>query len=401
MPAVFALFAHGKQTWNVSKLALCTSLVVLVFAPGASGQPQTQLPGVLLSKGFVGLYRLAPSGAIQRLVGTDIRPLAVAADGTAAGVRASDRGQNGPLFIARGTTRTELPHSSDGVHCVAFSGDGSLAAYISGKAVLTEPSPGLVYFQIDGTLWLADVAHPEQARAIDSRTFAVSECPLPSPTGQRFAYLIRTTPGVWELRLYRNGGVATVADEQTPIPSNHDRSFAWAPNGTLAFIRVDELWVGHRRIATGLVGKLAPNPKARHGEALDFSSDGRLIAVCFGDRTAIFRLNGGLVRVVHGHLIDWSGSEGVLTIGDTRQAVVAFYRYPLRGAVRLLAYHFKLPAVSDPAGAWFAYPLAQTGRFVFRRASGSLLRVVRLHSVAAPLAAVARSGRLSVPAGSY
>lgn len=356
---------------------------------------------MLLSKGFVGLYRLAPSGAIKRLVGADIRPLAVAADGTAAGVRASDLGQNGPLFIARGTARTELPHSSDGVRCVAFSGDGSLVAYVSGKPVLTEPSPGLRYFRIDGTLWLADVAHPEEARAIDSGTFAVSECPLPAPTGQRFAYFIQTSSRDWELRLYRDGGVRTIADDPAPVPSNHDRSFAWAPNGTLAFLRVDELWVGHRRIATGLVGRLATTPKTGHAEALDFSSDGHLIAVCLGQKTGIFRLNGGLVRVVHGHLIDWSGSQGVLTIGANKQFVIAFYRYPLRGPGRVLAYHFKLPAVSDPAGAWFAYPLAQTGGFVFRRADGSLLRIVRLHSVGAPLAAVARSGRLSMPAGSY
>jgi hypothetical protein len=159
----------------------------LALAPGAGGQPETPVPGLLLSKAFVGVYRLGPSGPIQRLVGTDIRPLAVAADGTAAAVQASDRGQNGPLFIAHGRTRIELPHSSDGVRCAALSGDGSLVAYVSGKAVLTEPSPGLVYFRVDGTLWLADVAHPEQARAIDSGTFAVSECPLPAPTGQRFA----------------------------------------------------------------------------------------------------------------------------------------------------------------------------------------------------------------------
>jgi hypothetical protein len=213
--------------------------------------------------------------------------------------------------------------------------------------------------------------------------------------------VIQTSPGVWELRLYRNGGVATVADEQTPVPSNHDRSFAWSPNGTLGFVRGDDLWVGHRRIASGLARKLAPNPNARRGEALDFSSDGRLIAVCFGNKTAIFRVSGRLVRVVHGHLIDWSASQAVLTIGATRQAAIAFYRSPLRGPRRVLAYHFKLPAVSDPAGAWFAYPLAQGGRFVFRRGNGSLLRVVRLNSIGVPLAAIDRSGRLSVPAGSY
>jgi hypothetical protein len=120
-----------------------------------------------------------------------------------------------------------------------------------------------------------------------------------------------------------------------------------------------------------------------------------------GTKTGIFRLNGHLVRDVAGHLIDWSGSEGVLTIGETKQAVIAFYRFPLRGPGRVLAYHFKLTAVCDPAGAWFGYPVAQSGRFVFRRADGSMLRTVRLRSIGVPLAAIDRSGRLTLPAGSY
>jgi hypothetical protein len=386
----------------VRKLALCASLAVLALAPGASGQRQATPAGVLLSKGFLGLYQLGANGPVQRLVGADIRPVAVAADGTAAGVRATDRDQRGPLFLARGARRTAVPNSSEGVRCVAFSADGSLVAYVSGTPVLTQPAPRLAYFRIEGTLWLAEVAHPEQARAVDAGAFAVSECPLPSPTGQRFAYMIQTRPGVWELRIYRDGAVRTVADEQTPVPSNHDRSFAWAPNGTLAFIRGDDLFVGHRRSVHGLLRKLAPRPaRSRYSHSLDFSSNGRLIAVSFGTRTGIFRLNGGLVRIVYGHLIDWSGSEGVLTIGHDKRFVITFYRFPLHGPPRVLAHHFKLPAVSDPAGAWFAYPLAQSGRFVFRRADGSLLRIVRLHSVGAPLAAVDRSGHLSVPAGSY
>ena len=142
--------------------------------------------------------------------------------------------------------------------------------------MLTQPTPDLAYFRIDGTLWLADVAHPDEARAIDSGTFATSECPLPAPTGRRFAYVIRTAPDVWELRLW-NGAAATIADEQTPVPSNHDRSFAWAPNGKLGFLRGDELWAGGRRIATNLKAKLAPPPKNRYGKEIDFSSDGRLL----------------------------------------------------------------------------------------------------------------------------
>jgi hypothetical protein len=385
----------------VRRLALWAALGLSVLAPGAGGSPQATSPGVLLSKRFLGVYRLGPAGGIRQLIGQDIRPLAVTADGTAAGVQASDRDQNGPLFLARGATRVALPHSSGGVACVVFSADGSLVAYVSGKPVLTEPSPDLFYFRIDGTLWLADVADPQHARAVDSGTFTVSECPLAAPTGQRFAYFLQTASGDWELRLYRNGGVATIADDPEPVPSNHDRSFAWSPNGTLAFIRGDDLWASHRRIATRLVAKLAPNPKTRHGHSIDFSSNGRLLAVSLGNKTAIFRLSGRLVRVVHGHLIEWGDSQGVLTIGDTRQSVVAFYRFPLRGPGGVLAYHFKLTAVCDPAGAWFAYPLAQSGRFVFRRANGSLLRTVRLRAIGVPLAATDRSGRLSLPAGSY
>jgi hypothetical protein len=385
----------------VSKLALSASLAVLALAPGASGQLQTASPGVLLSKRWLGVYRLGPTGGIRQLVGTDIRPLAVNALGTAVGVRAADKAQNGPLFLARGATRTELPHSSGGVSCVALSADGSLITYVSGKPMLTEPTTGVFYFRIDGTLWLADVAHPQEARVIDAGTFATSECPLPAPTGQRFAYFVQTSSGDWQLHLYRDGGVATIADDPAPVPSNHDRSFAWAPNGTLGFIRGDDLWAGQRRIATNLTATLAPRSNIRYGKEIDFSSDGRLIAVSFGNKTGIFRLSGQLVRIVPGLLIDWSGSQGVLTIGVTRQTIIVFRRFPLHGPGRILARFFKLPAVSAPTGAWFAYPVAQSGRFVFRRPDGSLLRNVYLGFIGVPLAATDRSGRLSVPAGSY
>ena len=68
-----------------------------------------------------------------------------------------------------------------------------------------------------------------------------------------------------------------------------------------------------------------------------------------------------------------------------------------------MARFFKLPLVSDPAGRWFAYPVAQAGQFVFRRADGSVIRtrLLWIRSIGVPLAAVDRSGRLSVPAGSY
>jgi hypothetical protein len=224
---------------------------------------------------------------------------------------------------------------------------------------------------------------------------------LPAPTGQRFAYFVQTSSGDWELRLYRNGAVETIADDPAPVPSNHDRSYAWAPNGTLGFTRGDDLWTGRRRIATNLTTTLAPRTNIRYAKAIDFSSDGRLLAVSVGDKTGIFRLSGQFVRVVPGHLIDWSGSKGVLTIGATKQAVIVFRRFPLRGPGRVLAHFFKLPAVSVPTGAWFAYPVAQTSRFVFRRADGSLLRNVYLGFIGVPLAATDRSGRLSVPAGSY
>jgi hypothetical protein len=391
------------------RLALCASLAILVLAPGASGSSRATAPGVLLSKGFLGVYRLGPTGGIQRLVGTDIRPLTVAADGTVAGFRAADRDQSGPLLLARRASRVELPHSTGGVSCVMFSADGSFVAYIVGKALLTEPSPGLSYFRVDGTLWLAKVAHPDQAQPIDTGTFTVSECPLAAPTGERFAYFIQTASGDWELRLYGNGGVATIADDPAPVPSNHDRSFAWAPNGKLAFIRADDLWAGGRRIASNLTKKLAWQPNIIYANAIDFSSNGRLIAVSVGRKTGIFRLSGQLIRVVPGHLIDWSGSQGVLTIGVTKKFQIAFYRFPLRGPGRVLAYYFKLPAVSDPAGAWFAYSIAvcgqvdpcAAGRFVFRHADGSLLRTVALRFTGVPLAAVDGSGRISLPAGTY
>jgi hypothetical protein len=119
----------------VRRLTVCACLIFVVLVPGASGQRHVTSSGVLLSKRWLGLYRVAPTGRIHQLVGTDIRPLAVTADGTAAGVKASDHEQNGPLFLADGATRTELPQSSGGVWCVVFSADGSLVAYVRGKAV--------------------------------------------------------------------------------------------------------------------------------------------------------------------------------------------------------------------------------------------------------------------------
>jgi hypothetical protein len=387
----------------VRNLALGTACAILALASGGSAHPQTAAPGVLLSKDFRGVYRLGLKGPMRRLVGPDICPVAVAADGTAAGFLAADRCRNGRLYLARGPARIQLPQSGDGTNCAAFSADGSLLAYISGKVLLTQPSPQLSYFRIEGTLWVADVAHPAQAQAIESGTFTTSECPLAAPTGRRFAYFVQTAPNEWELRIYRNGGVATVADDQTSVPSNDDRSFAWAPNGTLGFVRGDDLWAAQRRIATNLTATIGLQPNIRSAKAIDFSSNGRFVAVSLAQRTAIYQLNGVLVRVVKGHLIDWSGSQGVLTIGVTKKFQIAFYRFPLRGPGRVLAYYFKLPAVSDPAGGWFAYPIDQTRQFVFRRADGSVLRVVEpwLRSDAIPLAAVDRSGRLSVPAGSY
>jgi hypothetical protein len=385
----------------VRKLALGATIAVLTVASGASGQPQSTSPGVLLSKHWLGVYRLGPTGGLQQLVGRDIRPLAVKADGTTAGVKAADAEQNGPLFLIRGASQIEFGHSTGGVRCAAFSADGSVVAYITGKAVLTKPSPDLDYFRVDGTLWIADIEHPQQAHAIDAGAFTLPECPLPAPSGQRFAYFIQTSSGDWELRLYRDGGIATIADDPGPVPSNHDRSFAWAPNGALGFVRGDDLWAGQRRIATNLTATLAPRPNIRYGRAIDFSSDGRLVAVSFGQRTGIFRSSGRLVRVVPGHLIDWSGSRGVLTIGVTKQAIIVLRRFPLNGQPRILARFFKLPAVSAPTGAWFGYPVAQSRRFVFRRSDGSLLRNSYLGFIGVPLAATDRSGRLSVPAGSY
>jgi hypothetical protein len=306
------------------------------------------------------------------------------------------------LILARGKSRDELPHSSSGVGCVAFSADGSLIAYVSGEPTLTHASSGIQYFRIEGTLWLADVAHPEQARAIETGAFATSECPLPSPSGRKFAYFVQKAPDAWELHVYREGGVSTVAHDPVPVPSNHDRSFAWSPKGgTLAFIRGDDLLTRQGRVSQGLTKLLAPRSDARYARALDFSSDGRLLAVSFGFRTGLFRLNGRLVRVVFGHLREWSGSRGVLTEGLDTHFAPTLFRFPLHGPRRSIARHFKLPVVSDPAGAWFAYPEPGPRQLVFRRANGSVLRRIQLNFMPAPLAATDRSGRLSLPAGSY
>jgi hypothetical protein len=385
---------------------LAAWLAVMAMGTTAAGALQALGPAVLLSNltsgPGVGLYRIAPSGGIRRIVELGLMPSAVAPTGAVAGFRAGDRAGTQGLILARGKSRVELPHSRGGLGCVAFSGDGSLIVYVSGKPTLTHTASGIDYFRIEGTLWLADVAHPEQARAIESGAFATSECPLPSSSGRKFAYFVQKTPDAWELHVYRDGGISAVADDPVPVPSNHDRSFAWSPNGeTLAFIRGDDLFTRHGRISQALTKMLAPRSGTRYARALDYSCDGRLLAVSLGQRTGIFRLNGHLVRVVFGHLREWSGSRGVLTEGLDTHFVPTLFRYPLRGPRRSIAGHFKLPVVADPAGAWFAYPEAGRRQLIFRRADGSLLRSVQLNFAPAPLAAIDRSGRINLPAGSY
>jgi WD40-like Beta Propeller Repeat len=386
---------------------LAAAFAVLAGAAGAGGIPQALGPGILVSNltsaPGVGVYRITPGGGVHQIVGLDLIPRAAAPTGAAAGFRAGDRDGKQGLILARRKIQVQLPHSSSGVGCVAFSADGSLIAYVSGEPTLTHASSGIQYFRIEGTLWLADVSNPEEARAIETGAFATSECPLPSPSGQKFAYFVQKAPDVaWELHVYRDGQVSTIADDPVPVPSNHDRSFAWSPNGeTLAFIRGDDLFTRQGHVSGGLTKLLAPRSDTRYARALDFSSDGRLLAVSFGFRTGIFRLNGRLVRVVFGHLREWSGSRGVLTEGLDSHFAPTLFRFPLRGPRRSIARHFKLAVVSDPAGAWFAYPESRGRQLVFRRADGSLLRRIQLSFTPAPLAATDRLGRLSLPAGSY
>ena len=383
------------------------SLAALVIAGGSSARPVLVGPSVLVSSAPTsrahpglptGLFRVTPRGKVQALLAGDVSPVSVAATGAAVGYPPDPRARH--LVLAASASRTVLPHAEAGGGCAALSPDGSLVAYVTGTSSYVQPSRHLLYTRIQGTLWVAETANLDRLRAVQAGSFATSECPQWSPTGNRLAYFAQQAEPVWALTVYDHGAVHVVANVRTPVPSAHDRSFAWSREGRLAYMRGRDLFVGTRRLGRQILNRLSPRATTEYNRALAVSPNGRLVAASFGFRTGIFRLDGTVARITSGHLRDWSGNAGVLTNG-LDGLIPTLFRVPVRGRVVALARHFKTPVVADPGGAWFAYALVAKKQLVFRRPNGSLLRTVRLAFVPEVVAAAGKGGRINYPHGSY
>jgi hypothetical protein len=390
----------------VRGLFAAISLAALVIVSGSSARALvgpsvlvSRLPASRTSPGrFIGLFRVTPQGKVQKLLAGDVAPVSLAATGAAVGYPA-DPHQN-RLLLAVGGNRAVLPHSESGGWCAAMSPDGSLVAWVNGMSTYVRPNRHLLYTRVEGTLWVAETAHLDRAQAVEDGAFTLSECPLWSPNGNKLAYFVQQAVPAWALSIYDHGAVHLIATVQTPVPSAHDRSFAWSRDGRLAYMRRRDIFVGTRRVGWQILNRLSPRATSEYNRAIAVSPNGRLIAASFGFRTGIFRLNGGVARVTFGHLRDWSGNAGVLTNGLSGLTPTLF-RVPVRGRVVPLATHFKTPVVADPGGAWFAYEPAAKKELVFRRSDGTLLRTVRLGFIPSVIAAAGKGGRVNYPHGSY
>ena len=383
------------------------SLAALVIVSGSSARPALVGPSVLVSRlpavrtspgRFTGLYQVTPLGKVQTLLAGDVAPVSVAATGAAVGY--PNDPHQGRLLLAVGRNRAVLPHSESGGWCAAMSPDGSLVAWVTGTSSYVRPSRHLLYTRVEGTLWVAETAHLDRAQAVEDGAFTLSECPLWSPSGNKLAYFVQQAVPAWALSVYDHGAVHLVATVQTPVPSAHDRSFAWSRDGRLAYMGRRDLFVGTRQVGRQILNRVSPRGTSEYNRAIAVSPSGRLVAASFGFRTGIFRLDGSVARVAFGHLRDWSGNTSVLTNGLSGLTPTLF-RVPIRGRVVPLASHFKTPVVSDPSGGWFAYEPAAMKKLVFRRSDGTLLRTVRLWFIPSVIAAAGKGGRVNYPHGSY
>src|SRR5437763_783537 len=189
------------------------------MAGGSSARPVLVGPSVLVSSAPTsrahpglptGLFRVTPRGKVQALLAGDVSPVSVAATGAAVGYPPDPRA--GPLVLAASASRTVLPHAEAGGGCAALSPDGSLVAYVTGTSSYVQPSRHLLYTRIQGTLWVAETANLDRLRAVQAGSFATSECPQWSPTGNRLAYFAPQAEPVWALTVYDHGALPVGAD---------------------------------------------------------------------------------------------------------------------------------------------------------------------------------------------
>ena len=337
-------------------------------------------------------------GHFQTLLAGDVSPVSVAATGAAVGYPPDPHSRH--LVLAASASRTVLPHAEAGGGCAALSPDGSLVAYVTGTSSYVQPSRHLLYTRIQGTLWVAETANLDRLRAVQAGSFATSECPQWSPTGNRLAYFAQQAAPVWALTVYDHGAVHVVANVRTPVPSAHDRSFAWSREGRLAYMRGRDLFVGTRRLGRQILNRLSPRATTEYNRALELQpNNASAREAC----AAVYRRRGEWER----SLADFQRAQELDPLRVANWLAIhghlaaTLFRVPVRGRVVALARHFKTPVVADPGGAWFAYAPVAKKQLVFRRPDGSLLRTVRLAFVPEVVAAAGKGGRINYPHGSY
>jgi site-specific DNA recombinase len=396
---------------------LLTLAAATVAVPGSQATPTGLREGLIVtgtaSPTRSGAWLVPRMGAPQIVAKVTWRPLAVSRDGRVAATRAT-RGSNQPLVILGRKTVIRVP-GSKGAACVSWSSSGRRLAYVTGEWAWYEHLAGTAAGGWIGSLWILDTSTRAAPRQVASGLFADTECPQWAPRSETLAYMVGTVDGTrtWSMRREASGASRIIATLDTPVPSSVYRTFAWMPRSDELLLLADDGITSH---STGASRVVVP-PSAldqiaaaastadvwKYQRILSVSPNGRLLAASIQGATGILSSSGELLRVCDGHLMGWSGNDGILTEVLAPMPSLALCRLPTATKLTVLAHFFKLTVVSDPAGRWFAYPDPHGVYVLFRGPDGSLLRRVHLRTPLYfnALAAVGRDGRIAGPAGTY
>jgi hypothetical protein len=391
----------------VVKLGIAVLFVLLATtsALGASPQAPSKLAeGVLVldsgrTLGYPrvhGAMLVTRGGLARRIVSRRWAPRSFNRRGSFVAVRAG-RKTSALWMISR--TAIRIP-GSESASCIAWSADGALLSYVTGRWTPYDPDLGAGAY--DGKLWVVPASTPRKPIVASEGLFPSTECPAWSKQSPSLAYVSSSESAKprWVLRVYRAG--SPVATLERRVPSISYRTFDWAPDrDVLVFADGASLYKWHsgQTSRLGAEGSLRPlektqRPDAKLFHALRFSPNGRYVAVSEGGQTGVFRADGQPVRILPGLLNGWAGNTGVLTLAPNRQAVIELTLYPLHGLKRRITKYFKTTIATDPLGRWFAYaPSRPRFTVVFRRPNGNLIRTVKVGFIPIVAAGVgARTG---------
>jgi dipeptidyl aminopeptidase/acylaminoacyl peptidase len=360
-----------------------------------------------------GVWSVTLDGRLRQAASSRWRPLAVGRHGEIAATRA----HGGAVTILRGALRRPLTRSR-GAACVSWSADGTRLAYVTGTwRIITGGADQIGGW--DGDIWIASRTAPSRPLHLARGFVLDSECPLWSRSGARLAYLVgrsgASASGPWTLTASDVAGRPLLSRSlDAEIPSTAYRTFDWAPTGQrIDYLDGDTLREAVRGTVRTLAGaatftaiqkQAIEHGVSRLARECSISPDGSKIAVTVAGGTGLLNRDGILQRAFPGGFLGWSGNSAALAEHVSPRGLPALYRYSIgNGSGLLLAEHFKLAIVTDPAGRWFAYPLPndRRHRLVVRRADGGVRRILRLPFIPKLLYAVGEDGRLAAPAGRY